>query len=175
MSEEIKEEKPKRRLRKYEPSDIVVALATLKACKGNLMHASEKLGIPMATLRSWARGHRPKVVTQEIWDAVDTSTVLLSDKLEKIAHLLINNLAIRLESSLSATTPLKDVATTLGIVIDKRQILIGEPDSIQRVLPPITREARDKRVVELLDKGKQELEKKKLSLVPDPEKQENMA
>jgi len=139
--------------RQYSDNDKAVALATLDANGGDVRKTAKALKMPESTLSDWSK-HRG--VNKEVTEIREVKKKELSEKLEEVAYRLTENLAIRADSELSALVPMKDIATSLGIVVDKMQLLKGEPTSINKNL---TDEERAQRAAEILERGKLRLVK----------------
>lgn len=110
----------------YSEDDKAAALAALAANGDNISRTARQLKIPAATLRKWRAGYVHPAVTQKC----EVKKKELAEKLEEVAHALTGNLLTRAESELSVMVPMKDVATSLGIVVDKMQLLKGKPTTI---------------------------------------------
>lgn len=141
------------RKRQYSDNDKAVALATLDANGGDVPKTAKMLKVPPSTLADWSKN---RGVNKEVTEIRDIKKGGLADNLEKVAYKLTENLSIRAESELSVLVPMKDMATSLGIVIDKMQLLKGEPTAINKNL---TDEERAKKAAEILERGKLRLVK----------------
>jgi hypothetical protein len=106
----------------YTPEDKAAALATLTACGGNISQASRTLGIPRKTLQQWRKGRDVAGLTA---DMQSFANMELSDKLDAVAHKLADAIPGKIEKA-----PLNHITTSLGIAIDKRNLLKGQPTSI---------------------------------------------
>lgn len=128
--------------REYSDEDKATALAALDANGGNVQRTARTLGIPEPTLRGWARkrGIHPTVV--ELHDQKKGS---LADELEEIAEKLAGAMPGKV-----AEASLQQTATSLGIVIDKMQLLRGQPTNITDDAS-LTDAERATRIVRLLD------------------------
>lgn len=133
--------------RKYSDGDKAMALATLDANEGDVRKTAKLLNIPGSTLTDWSKNRGTN------WEIAEIRAVKkqeLSEKLEQVAHALVDNILIRAQSDLSVMVPLKDFAVTLGIAIDKMQILKGEPNQISRDVTNHTNEERVDRILKLV-------------------------
>jgi transposase-like protein len=130
--------------KRYSDNDKALALATLDANGGDVRKTAKTLKMPESTLSDWSKN---RGVNKEVTEIREVKKKELSEKLEEVAYKLTDNLMIRAESELSILVPMKDVATSLGIVVDKMQLLKGKPTSINENLP---REQKRKRVKEFL-------------------------
>lgn len=112
----------KRRAKKrtYTDEYRAEALAALAANDGNVKRTARQLGVPYTTLKQWAKG----IVHPEARANAQPKKELLADRLEELAHLLLDDLA-RPEKIMGASLP--HVATALGIAVDKMQLLRGLP------------------------------------------------
>lgn len=104
--------------RKYTDEERAAALAALDANAGNVARTAEQLGIPASTLQYWQEMDAlPKLREQK--------KVQLADRLEEIAYQLVEALPGKIKKA-----NLLQTATTLGITIDKMQLLRGLPTNI---------------------------------------------
>lgn len=133
--------------RQYSDSDKALALATLDANGGDVSKTAKTLKMPRKTLEDWAKGRKQH---PDVADMRHLKKKELGEKLDEVAHALADNLLIRAGSELSHLVPMKDIATSLGIVIDKGQILKGEPTAITKDATPRTNEDRASRILELV-------------------------
>jgi hypothetical protein len=107
--------------RSYSDNDRSNALAALVANGGSVVITATRLGIPYRTLKHWADGdcHVAKLGNEKKAD--------LAAALRGIAWLALDMLPAKLKKATA-----KDTATTLGIALDKAQLLDGDPTSIVR-------------------------------------------
>lgn len=133
--------------RQYSDNDKALALATLDANQGNVQATAKILRIPESTLTDWSNN---RGVNPEVTEIRDIKKRELADKLEEVAHALTGNILTRAESELSILVPMKDIATSLGIVVDKMQILKGQPTAINKDVSEHTNEERAARILELV-------------------------
>jgi hypothetical protein len=115
--------------RQYSDNDKALALATLDANGGDVSKTAKQLKIPRQTLQEWAHNRN---INKDVPDLRQVKKKELAEKLDEVAHALADNLLIRAGSELSIFVPMKDMATSLGIVIDKKQLLKGEPTNITK-------------------------------------------
>lgn len=95
-------------------------LALVTAHGGNVAQVARLTQIPHQTIRRW-------VEASDRYSALQTEKQIdLAQKLENNAHKLANSIA---DHDLSIV-PLASKATALGIMVDKMQLLRGEPTSI---------------------------------------------
>jgi transposase-like protein len=108
--------------RKYSEEDKAVALAALDAHAGNMDKASKFLGIPRSTLRFWKSGG---AVNNAVAIVRQVKKGELADRLEELAHLLVEAIPNKIDEA-----SLQQVATSLGIAVDKMQLLRSKPTEI---------------------------------------------
>lgn len=137
--------------RQYSDNDKAVALATLDANQGDVSKTAKVLKIPASTLADWSQN---RGVCPEVTEIREVKKQELAEKLEAVAHALTDNILLRAESDFSILTPLKDFAVSLGIAIDKMQVLKGQPTSISRDVTEHTNEDRAARILELVKPSK---------------------
>lgn len=95
-------------------------LALITAHGGNVAQVANLTGIAHQTIRRW-------VAAADRYSTLQTEKQIdLAQKLENNAHKLANSIG---EHDLSIV-PLASKATALGIMVDKMQLLRGEPTSI---------------------------------------------
>lgn len=109
--------------RRYDDKFRAGAVVTLEAAgypeqKGALERVSKHLGVPAPTLHRWANGKN----NPPPFDIVNEKKEELHIELEKVAYLLAGAMPDKI---LDAN--LQQVATSLGITIDKMQLLRGQP------------------------------------------------
>jgi hypothetical protein len=111
---------------KYTAEQKAEALATLKANGGNVQYTASLLRIPRKTLEAWSKGDGLKL--EPIPDGmIEQKSDELADRLDHIASLLTKEMT---NPEKIAKASLKDVGVTLGITIDKRNLLRHQPTSI---------------------------------------------
>lgn len=137
--------------RQYSDNDKAVALATLDANGGNIRQTARVLKLPESTLTDWSNG---RGACPEVTEIRQVKKGQLAEKLEEVAHALTDNILLRAQSDFSLLTPLKDFAVSLGIAIDKMQVLKGEPTSISKDVTERTNEERAARILELVKPAK---------------------
>lgn len=109
---------------KYTADQKATALATLKANGGNITYTASLLRIPRKTLSAWSAGNGLTEVPEGL---VEEKASELADKLDHIASMLAQELT---NKEKIAKASLKDIGVTLGITIDKRNLLRHQPTSI---------------------------------------------
>jgi Bacterial regulatory protein, Fis family len=128
--------------RDYADTDRAAALAALDGNQGNVERTAQQLNIPRRTLRGWIDGDAAARVDGER-QAIKED---LSELLEDLACRLVGAALTKVKEG-SAT--LLQIATALGITVDKMNVLRGRPSSITgRVMND---EERLSRVVEILN------------------------
>lgn len=108
--------------RKYSDEDKATALAALDANGGNVKRTATELEIPRITLLGWADGRGVHPVVSELQQEKRGA---LAERLEEIAHKIVDILPDKLQDA-----TLQQCATSLGIIVDKRQLLMGKPTGI---------------------------------------------
>lgn len=124
--------------RNYSEDDRAVALAAYAANESNLDRTAKFTGIPRNTIRNWVNGGAINA------DTIQLSTVkkgLLADRLETVAHLLVDCIPDKI-----AEASLQMVATSLGIAVDKMQLLRNKPTTITDDLSSLSDAELDKRI-----------------------------
>jgi len=128
--------------RSYSDEDKAVALAALEANGGNKQRTAKDLCIPKSTLTEWANGSGAKNAETELRHQKKAD---LANELEAIAHQLAGAMGDKI-----ANANLQQTATSLGITIDKMQLLRGKPTGIVENVG-LTDDERAARVAALLD------------------------
>lgn len=126
----------------YSDEDKATALAALDANRGNVKGTAKNLGIPEPTLRSWAKGRGTNAAVADLQAHKKKD---LADKLEDIAHKLAGAISDKIKDA-----TLQQTATSLGIVVDKMQLLRGQPTNITDDAS-LTDTERASRIAALLD------------------------
>jgi hypothetical protein len=109
---------------RYTEDAKAVALAMLEATRGSVSEVSRKCKIPRRTIAHWAKGER---VNDDVATKAQQKKVDLSDRLEELAHALIN---AAFDADKIGESSLKDILVGAGISIDKMQLLRNKPTSI---------------------------------------------
>lgn len=149
-----------KRSRTYSDRERAEALAALDAEGGVISHAAKRTGVPQKTLAEWAAGR----VQPEVLGEKEEVKKGLADRLEELAHKLLDNLMARAASELSPTVPLRDVATSLGIVCDKLEKLrpagdAGGPAAGAKPGQDMTPEERRESAAALLEQARENLKR----------------
>lgn len=106
--------------RQFSDNDKAAALAALDANGGNVLKTAKQINVPRSTLQEWANGR----VNHDVPELRQQAKKALAERLEEIAHQLIDAVPDKI-----ADASLQQVATALGIVVDKKQLLTGEATS----------------------------------------------
>jgi transposase-like protein len=106
----------------YSDEQKAEALAVLDGNDGNYARTSRDTGIPRPTLKRWDEKRELYGLNESVQEKKEG----LSERLEALAHLGIDALT----PERLATAPVRDVATAVGIAIDKARLLRGEPTAI---------------------------------------------
>jgi hypothetical protein len=88
-----------------------------------IARAAEIVHLPRQTIWHWVHRARLPEAVQRLRQV---NRLDLADRLEETAHRIIDHIPEKLESA-----PLNQLAVTMGIAIDKRLLLQGQPNSIQ--------------------------------------------
>lgn len=109
--------------RRYDDKFRAGALVTLEAAgypeqKGALIRVANHLKVPESTLRSWHSGEHSPPPAELCAEKKEE----LHIELEKVAYILAGAIPGKI-----AEANLQQVATSLGITIDKMQLLRGQP------------------------------------------------
>lgn len=108
--------------RRYSDEDRANALAALAANGGNLAQTARQLGIPRATLQRWLEGSaHPEAAANAA-----PKKAALADRLEELAGQLLDGVTL---DKIAGSGP-KELLTSLGIAVDKMQLLRGQPTAI---------------------------------------------
>jgi hypothetical protein len=117
------------------------ALAALAANGGNLNKTALELRVPWKTLKNWASGARHPEASQMAQNKMGH----LADTLERVAFLLAGDLQ---DAARRERANVTQVATALGIVVDKMQVLRGQPTDISSNLTDAERATRIRLAIE---------------------------
>ena len=108
---------------RYSDDQRAAAMAAYKANGNNLRKTARETGIPKGTLEYWARGDDANPVSDELQTNKNTELV---DDLFLLAQALVKSALVKAEAE---DGNVQQVTTSLGIVIDKINILMGEATS----------------------------------------------
>ena len=131
-------------MRTYTDRQKAEALAALDANDGNLSRTSRQIGIPRKTLERWRNGEG---TNGDVAQLRHQKKGELAREMTKIAWQLAGDMQLPVRRR-KAT--LVQTATAMAIVIDKAQLLRGEPTSITENAD-LSYDERVARVAELLD------------------------
>lgn len=132
--------------RQYSDRDKASALAALDLNEGNVSRTSKQIGIPRKTLEQWA-AHRH--LSADVADLRQEKKAELSVIIEDAVREMIGASSAKLEGA-----NFQQLWTSIGIGIDKRQILQGEPTSINKDVTEHSNEERANRILELVKPAK---------------------
>lgn len=123
--------------RQYSDADKAMALATLDAHGGDVAKTARQLGIPRTTLIGWAAD---RGVVNDVSELRQVKKRDLADRLEEIAHDLVDVMPNKMQQA-----TLQQIATSLGITVDKMQLLRGKPTAINenQDAPTLTERANE--------------------------------
>lgn len=112
---------------------------------GALMETAKYLKIPHATLSRWANGKRNPPPPE-----------MVQIKKEEIIAMLKGEIRGALEEMPKARqdADYKELATSVGIMVDKMQLLDGEPTARTEIIHELSDDERAKRIDELLNRGR---------------------
>ncbi len=131
------------------PDHVVAAALAAYDCIGTNDHraiarAALAVGVPRPTVHGWIAGKR--YISPTVLEARQAKKEDIAQRLETIVHSIIDCMPSKLD-----TAPLNQVAVALGICIDKRQLLLGQPNSIQAGVF-LTADQREARLREIFDR-----------------------
>lgn len=106
----------------YTEEEKAAALAALDANGGNLLRTARELNIPESTLRQWRNGEG---INQSVSKLREQKSAELAAKMGEIIGQILDVLPGKLEKASA-----RDLAVSLGILIDKKQLLEGQPTQI---------------------------------------------
>lgn len=132
---------------RYTDKEKAEALAIVDMQGGNVNAAARLTGVPQSTLERWASGER---VNQNVEALRISERKPLSDLIEDLAYDIVD--AVKTNGSLKRSNA-RDLLISLGIAVDKIQLLRGQPTSITENL--LSDEARAERVAILLEQARQ--------------------
>lgn len=118
--------------RHYSDADRAAALAALDANGGNWTRTARETGVPGSTLRGWVENRDSAAPADLRAQKAET----LADALEGLAWQMVEAARFTLREIKDVAIPLPELVrmfTALGIVIDKLQLLRGNPTDIHEV------------------------------------------
>lgn len=107
--------------RQYSDAEKAGVLAALDANGGNVSKTARDTGVPRKTLAEWAAAR----LHPDVAELRQSKKTDLATQLEDIARRLAGAIPEKM-----ATANLQQTATSMGIAIDKMQLLRGQPTSI---------------------------------------------
>ena len=128
--------------RRYGDDERASALTALAANGGNIKRTANQLGIPEKTLGNWAKG----ISHPESAKDGDQKKESMADALEAVAWKLIEVMPEKISKA-----TLSQVATSLGIALDKMRLLREQATSISGQ-EGLTDEQRLERIREVLER-----------------------
>lgn len=126
--------------RRYSDSDKAAALAALDANDGNTHKTAKQLNIPRTTLERWVEGR----VSDDVPHLRQHKKRELHESLEELAYKLVAVMPEKIDEA-----NLQQSAVALGVVIEKMQLLRGDPT--ERLEHTLTDAERVSRINTLLD------------------------
>lgn len=130
--------------RRYSDSDKAAALTVLDANEGNLNKTAKQLDIPRTTLERWVEGR----VSDDVPQLRQQTKKALANELEALAYKLIEAMPEKLEGA-----NLQQASVALGIVVEKMQLLRGDPT--ERFEHTLDDRERASRITAILDRGRE--------------------
>ena len=126
--------------RRYTEEDRAVALAAYEANANNLKRTARYCNIPINTLRRWLQGGETNAAVSQLRPQKKGD---LAAALEAIAWQCVEAIPARMGEA-----SLREVATTLGIAVEKMQLLRGKPTTINDDLSSLSDAELDRRIAE---------------------------
>jgi len=105
--------------RRYTDEEKATFLAALDANDGNVKRTARDCGIPESTLRGWKKSRGTNDAVAELRPQKKGE---LADALEDIAWKIIGVLPDKIDEA-----SVRELATLLGVALDKHQLLLGKP------------------------------------------------
>lgn len=125
---------------------VMLEAAGYPSKKGALMQVAGHIGVPHPTLSRWFNAQRNPPPN----DVVQEKRQELSLRLEDLAHKLVD-MACRIADNADTDTSIQQVATSVGIVVDKWQLLKGKPTDRHEIVDNST---RAERINSILERGR---------------------
>ena len=132
----------------YTSDDRAAGIAALQSNGGNLRRTARETGISDVTLRRWRNetdARKGAALDARLPEARATLAERLRDFVDAALTVAPNKLH---------EANLRDVFTSVGIAIDKLQLLEGKPTSIDEVRDALSDDDRAARVATLLDRAR---------------------
>lgn len=127
--------------RQYTEAERATALAALDAHNGDVMNAAKWAKVPRKTLEYWRNGG---AVNEPVAELRQIKTGELADRLEELAHMLVGAAPDKI-----AAASLQMVATSIGIAVDKMQLLRNKPTTITEDVSSLPDDELDRRIAAL--------------------------
>lgn len=132
------------KIRTYTDVEKAEALLAVDANGGNVSLTARQLGIPGRTLATWVKGR----VHPEIVKSCEAKRAPLADRLEELAHKLIDAIPGKIEKA-----KMQEVSVSAGIALDKMRLLRDQPTGI--FADGLSDEERAARLASILERGRQ--------------------
>lgn len=133
MADKITKKTANKRTKKHRTwtdADKEHAIAVYITC-GNLSRTSRETGVPISTLRGWL-AEQPSEIVKEAREEAQISFV------KEAWNAIIAYVKHLAKDEVVNKTNARDGATTVGILIDKIQLVTGKPTSIQEQQGQVT-------------------------------------
>lgn len=130
--------------RSYSDKEKATALAALDANEGNVAKTAKTIGIPRKTLSEWAVD---RFVNEDVAEIRLDKKKELADELEDLAYQLVGAIPRFVRSPF---TKLQEVANTLGIAIEKCELLRGRPTGRTEIVPGENRQWAESQLLEVM-------------------------
>lgn len=131
--------------RRYSDVDKATALAVLDANGGNMKKTATQIGIPLSTLKEWRDGR----VNDDVAELRNVKRDEISTRLKEIVHLLIDAIPGKIPEA-----SLQQITTSIGIAVDKAQLLEGSATERTEVIDNISDDERANRVAAILERAR---------------------
>lgn len=133
------------RKRQYSDNDKATALVALDANKGNLNKTARELKLPLSTLKGWRDGH----VHADVANIRTVKKGTLAERFDDATELMLDVLHKKLEDA-----SLQQIATSIGILQDKSQLLKGHATERTEFTEKLTDDERTARVAALFERAR---------------------
>lgn len=132
----------------YTSDDRAATLAALESNGGNLARTSRETGVARDTIKRWRDEESPEK-NASVNRRMPEARATLSERLREFVDAALTVAPTKLNDA-----NLRDVFTSVGIAIDKLQLLEGKPTSIDEVRDALSDDDRAARVAALLDRAR---------------------